>query len=137
MEATSNETIQHLGFIQDAISRQASHSFTVKGWAISVATALDAFILNQKIGASPWLVFLPPVSFLLLDSLYLRNEKIFRYLYEQTLANDGKIKPFQMHPAFEDKKEKWGYWLRTFYSPSIYLIHGLTLGAAIYIFYKS
>ena len=137
MTPLTNETIQHLGFIQDAISRQASHAFAVKGWTISVSTALDAFILNQKNVVNPWLVFLPPIAFLILDSLFLRNERIFRHLYELTLGNDGKVNPFQMNLEFDSKKEKRSYWLRTFSSPSIYLIHGITLSAAIYTFMRS
>ena len=67
----SADRIKHLEFIQATIARQAAHSFSVKGWSLTVAAALFASQLSQyqatgravvgiKTSAQPWAVKLSP-----------------------------------------------------------------------------
>src|SRR3989339_280331 len=86
---------EHLDYIQNAINRMANNSFLIKGWAITFISLL--FILSVK-ESNIWyliLTFLPLFCFWGLDAYYLRQEKLFRKLYD--LVRKGKVKePFIM-----------------------------------------
>ena len=87
---------EHLDYIQNAINRMAINSFLIKGWAITFISLL--FILSVK-ESNIWyliLTFLPLFCFWGLDAYYLRQEKLFRKLYD--LVRKGKVKePFTMN----------------------------------------
>ncbi len=68
--------------IQGVISRMASNSFLLKGW---VVTILAAILALGTANHSAWFVaigFLPTTMFWCLDSYYLRQERLYRALYD-------------------------------------------------------
>lgn len=78
----TNET--HLQMIQGVISRMAGNSFMLKGWAVTLISAVFALAAQ---GANPRIAFvayLPAVTFWLLDAYYLWQERLFRRLYDAT-----------------------------------------------------
>src|SRR5215831_11819226 len=75
-------TIKHLQLIQAVITRLAQNSFAYKGWAITLVAAI--FALAVKEVRSPYLLIvalLPTIAFWGLDAYYLRQERLFRALY--------------------------------------------------------
>lgn len=78
------EEIKHLEFIQSVINRMAKNSFMVKGWSITLVSGLFALSFSVD---DPYMVFLPLIpalSFWILDAYYLRQEKLFRHLYNHS-----------------------------------------------------
>lgn len=72
---------KHLEFLQDVITRHNSNSFMIKGWAITICTAVYALAgtLNHAFIS---LVAIVPISiFWVLDSFYLANERCYVSLY--------------------------------------------------------
>lgn len=93
----SSDRIKHLEFIQATIIRQASHSFAVKGWSLTVAAALYAFTASHL---SCWLALvavLPPIAFAWLDLFYLRQERLFRALYWDAINPESSVLVFDMN----------------------------------------
>ena len=88
---------KHLELIQAVITRLAGNSFAIKAWAVSLITVLAA--LAAKDGdlrlAVPRLV--PALCFWALDAYYLRQERLFRKLYEKILEPDSSIPLFSMN----------------------------------------
>lgn len=91
---------KHLELIQDVISRLSQNSFSVRGWTITVISALLAFSIKEKI----WTVaFLPAIMFWWLDAYYLLQERLYRKLYESVAKQDAatkidfsmNVKPFE------------------------------------------
>jgi len=76
--------IKELGLIQDVIKRMASNSFLVKGWAISLVVATLLFKGSQ---IQVFIAFIPLISFWILDAYYLRQERLYRRLYEWVIKN--------------------------------------------------
>jgi len=76
--------IEEIKIIQDIIKRMADNSFKIKAWAITliVATLLIKSHLNN--GA---IALLPLLTFWFLDAYYLQQEKIFREIYKDKVAN--------------------------------------------------
>ncbi len=96
--------IKHLEFIQAVITRMARNSFLLKGWSVTLATALLS--LGKSDGSSQLaiLAYVPLVFLWALDAYYLLLEQRFRQLYED--ARKGQTPLFSMditaHPGHPD-----------------------------------
>jgi hypothetical protein len=83
-------TIEHLKLIQAVITRLAQNSFTYKGWTLTLVTALIALSVEEI--SSPYLLavaLLPTLAFWGLDAYYLRQERLFRALYDGIRTRGG------------------------------------------------
>jgi hypothetical protein len=81
---------KHLEFIQGVINRHNSNSFRIKGWAITITSAIFALTGTIK---EPYLCFIalgPIIMFWVLDSMFLANERCFVSLYS-CVAKGNKI----------------------------------------------
>lgn len=78
-----NEIIEHLKLIESVISRLAKNSFSLKGWSITITTALFAFAGVRENVLFLYIGLIPIVFFWLLDSYYLWLEKKYRGLYDR------------------------------------------------------
>lgn len=88
---------KHLDLIQAVIIRMANNSFMIKGWCITLVSALLAFAIGKD--GSPWLIvvsFLPVLMFWYLDSYFLQQERLFRRVYDRQLKTEDTT--FQITP---------------------------------------
>ncbi|MGY0236016.1 hypothetical protein [Longispora urticae] len=95
-DSLGSDKVKHLEFIQAIVARLGNSSFLIKGWALTVSAAFFAVLasrLSWKIAATG---FIPLVAFWLLDAYYLRQERLFRLLYNDVCVPDGGVKPFSM-----------------------------------------
>jgi hypothetical protein len=93
----SPERVKHLEMIQSVIARLGSDSFLVKGWAVAATGVFLGFAVAND---QPWLA-LPSVlitaMFWLLDTYYLRSERLFRLLYDRVREPEhSDYEPFAM-----------------------------------------
>ncbi len=75
--------LKHLEMIQVVINRMANNSFLLKGWSVTLTAAL--FALAAK-GSNPVFILLawvPALMFWGLDGYYLRQERLFRKIYDK------------------------------------------------------
>ncbi len=73
---------KHLELIQTVIVRLAGNSFTVKGWSVTLASALLALALKDFDCHLALLSLLPVSLFWIQDAYFLQQERLFRRLYE-------------------------------------------------------
>ena len=98
----TQEELKHLDYIQSAISRLAANQFQIKGWSITVDTALLTFFANSLSkgnGANPYFLLsalLPTLLFWILDSKFLSNERRLRQIYMDVIERKGNIQLFHM-----------------------------------------
>jgi hypothetical protein len=85
-----DERIAHLGFIQGAINRMGNNSFLVKGWTVALVAGLFALAAKDSRAAFVYIAIFPTLVFWILDCFYLREEQLFRKLYEGVA--DGTVK---------------------------------------------
>ena len=121
-------THKHLDFVQQIITRMAGNSFLLKGWSVTLTAGLFALAAKDSNHVVAAIAFLPAAAFWILDAYYLRQERLFRALYDHLrLAEDDDHRfsldtsPFQGEVA--------GI-LRTMGAPSLLGLHG-TLVLAI------
>lgn len=95
----TDEQIKHLEFIQGVINRMGSNSFQMKGWMITIVSALLAIYADNNNWLYPFFGLLPTVIFWGLDAYYLQQERMFRGLYNNVAGISTparEIKPFEM-----------------------------------------
>ena len=95
----SEETIKHLEFIQNIITRMNTNSFQIKGWTIAIVSATLALYATTKNNCFILIGIFPSLVFWFLDAYYLTQEKKFRGLYDDVAGiseKPNKIKPFEM-----------------------------------------
>jgi len=73
-----------IDLIQSIISRMASNSFMLKGWAVSLVVASFALAAGNTNKVLFIISYAPIIFFWVLDAYYLRKERQFRQLYEWT-----------------------------------------------------
>lgn len=93
----NEERIKHYEFIQNIITRLNSNSFMIKGWSITVTTALLAFATSTSNNLVLIIAFLPVIAFWILDTIYLRNERKFRSLYSEAIKEQSSIGLFEIN----------------------------------------
>lgn len=95
------EKVKHLEFLQNIISRHNNNSFIIKGWTITVVTALLALggALNTFIISITALI--PIIIFWYLDALYLSHERCFIELYNSAVKGEYLL------PIERSKKSKF------------------------------
>ena len=91
--------LKHLEFIQAVITRLANNSFLMKGWALTVAGAFYGFAVKGTSWEVAATGLMPVLVFWGLDGYFLRQERLFRGLYDQVRQHNPRIEPFAMNAA--------------------------------------
>jgi hypothetical protein len=114
---------KHLEFIQDVIERHARTSFILKGWSVTLFAAV--FVLAGQGPQSALTMaagLLPAITFWGLDTYYLRQERLYRALYDKRrkLAPDLSDRFNLDASSFKSSVPSWG---ATLFAPSIFWFH--------------
>ena len=82
-EITVDEMHKEIDLLQSCIDRMAKNSFMIKGWFVSIYAVILA-LLPEKVDVMLLCVVLIVVNMLFwyLDGVYLRDEKIYRRIYQ-------------------------------------------------------
>ena len=123
--------IRHLEFIQAVIDRMASNSFLIKGWCITLVSALLGLAAKDNDKKFMIIVFFPALMFWLLDAYYLRQERLFRRKYEEIGQSTADITDFSLNTSTVEKRV--GSWLRVAFSQTLFLFYGTMVGAVIFL----
>ncbi|MBB6416038.1 hypothetical protein [Streptomyces sp. AK010] len=90
------QRLRHLELLQNVIARLGNNSFLIKGWCITLSGVLVAVADRSRAATIPVALALA-VGFWLLDGYYLRQERLFRALYEKIISDrDAPPPPFTM-----------------------------------------
>lgn len=88
--------IKHLEFVQSIINRMSSNSFAIKGWTITVLSALMALCVGNNNEHYILISCIPTMLFWLLDAYYLQQERKFRGIYNSIVKSTYDFLPFEM-----------------------------------------
>lgn len=135
---------KHLEFIQNNIARMNKCSFQMKGWTLTIVSALLAIFaasINVNSCGNKLFIFIaifPTFLFWIIDSFYLSKERKFVGLYNDIVKpreNTEKIIDFEM-PIENYRGWKYSFWnaLLSFTEITFYLsiIIGLILFGVLY-----
>ena len=102
--------IRHLEMIQGVISRMASNSFLLKGWAVTLVAGIFALATKDADKLYFIISYIPIIVFWGLDSYYLLQERLYRSLYEKVSAYDESDIDFSLKATiseFGNKKNNY------------------------------
>ncbi len=122
----NDDKSKYLPLIQGAINRSASSSFFLKGWSVTVSTAMFGLASKESQPRLALLALLPILAFWGLNGYYLGYERQFRKLYRD--AVDATETNFNMTP---DPLGLQG-WLDAASRPAVVALHlPLSLAALV------
>jgi hypothetical protein len=120
--------LKHLDYIQAVIARLAGASFQVKGWSLTLVSALFALSASQKAPAIAMVAVVPAVLFWALDGYFLRQERLFRALYDAVRRLDESEIDFSMDTSAAAPA---GRWIDAVLSRTLFAFHGLVIAAVV------
>ena len=113
--------VAHLEMIQRVITRMAGNSFLIKGWSVTLVVALFALAAANMNESFVYLAYFPAFMFWALDAYFLRQERLFRKLYDHVRGAENERVDFSMNTKpFDEKVDgtwgvAWSYTLRLFH----------------------
>ena len=123
--------LKHLEMIQGIINRMASNSFLLKGWSVTLISALFALAAKDSSQFFLYLAYFPCVAFWSLDGYFLWQERMYRKLYQDVTKMDVESIDFDMNATkFKDKVDSW---FSTCFSTTLRLFHGVIFGVIVLI----
>ena len=78
----------HLEMIQGVVNRLSHNSFLLKGWSVILVSALFALAAKDSQLLFVYLAYFPAISFWCLDGYFLRQERLFRKLYDHVRGTE-------------------------------------------------
>ena len=122
--------IAHLKMVQVVITRMAGNSFLIKGWSVTLVAALFALAAANTSALFVYLAYFPTFMFWALDAYFLRQERLFRKLYDHVRTSEEAAVDFSMNtqPFAKDVADTWS----VAFSHTLRLFHG-TITATIVV----
>ena len=128
MEQQTQLIVKHLEMIQTVLVRFSGNSFALKGWSITIISALLALDATATEISFIYIAYLPAVAFWVLDAYFLSQERYFRRLYDkvraQLVAPDEaeSVELFSMvAPKFAHSND---HWFPVMWSRTLLIFHG-------------
>lgn len=124
---------KHLEFLQLTITRMGANSFLLKGWTVTLVSALFVLSTDNSERLFSLLALIPAVLFWGLDGYFLWQERRFRIVYDLVRLKDDANIDYAMHdPAVEDRDKGW---LAATFSRTLLAFHGVLLVAILAVFF--
>lgn len=97
--------LKEIELAQSVINRMGTHSFLIKGWAI---TLVVASLLFSDISYYHFVALLPWLMFWYLDAYFLRLERLYRKLYDWLIENRLKSEEFLLDMNNKSLEKRFG-----------------------------
>jgi len=126
--------LKHLEFIQNIITRMNNNSFFIKGWAITLVSALFALAAGDTNLNYVLITYIVLPVFWVLDGFFISKERQFRALYDEVslITKDDKV-DFRMET---DKYNKGrNTWPAGIISKTLWPFYGIALCATIIVMF--
>lgn len=129
---------KHLEFIQALITRMNSNSFLIKGWAITLTSALFALAAKDSNIQYVIITYISVPIFWGLDGYYLSMERQYRKLYDVVAAKSDNTIDFKMDASGYNKDNCT--WIYSTFSASVWIVYAVIMGITgiiMYIFHTT
>jgi len=114
--------LKHLEMLQGIIQRMATNSFMLKGWNVVLVSAIFALASSPVKHHLVFIAYLPAFMFWLLDGYFLRQERLFRKLYDKVRVTSEDMIDFSMDTT--PVAGQVASWPRVMFSRTLFLFHG-------------
>lgn len=126
--------LKHMEFAENVINRMNANSFAIKGWAITVVSALFALAARDTNYRFVLISYFALLIFWVLDAYYLSQEKMYRGLYNAIVAQpDDAAVSFRMDASpYNTEKNRWYI---VFWSKTLFPFYGLFIAISLVVTY--
>lgn len=125
----------HLQIIQGVVNRLSQNSFLLKGWSVALVSAMFALAAKDSQLLFVYLAYFPAISFWCLDGYFLRQERLFRKLYDRVrVLSDDEI-DFSMNTHVVEGQVK--SWAEVTLSKTLRVFHGVLLISIVLVTFVS
>jgi hypothetical protein len=129
-----DKKLAHLQMLQTVIARMAGNSFLLKAWSVTLVSALFALAAANANIYFVYLAYFPVVAFWVLDGYFLRQERLFRALYDRVrVLPDDAATDFSMNtsPVESDVVT----WPATCFSLTLRIFYGAVFGSIVLVMF--
>lgn len=126
--------IKHLEMIQGIINRMSGNLFFLKGWSISLITALFVLSAKDSNQAYMYMSYFPVIIFWVLDGYFLSHERAFRDLYDDVRKQENSEIDFSMNVKKYQSKYK-NTWHGAILSQTLVLFYMCLIGVMLLLMY--
>ena len=126
--------LRHLDMIQAVVARQGQNSFAVRGWSVTVVSAVFAVAVTQDEAprGTVLVALAPTLIFWAMDAYYLWQERLFRSLYadaarraREGAGSEPDVKLFDLNTM--PYRATVASWWRTLLQPTVVAIPAVLL----------
>jgi hypothetical protein len=123
--------IKHLELTQGVINRMANNSFLLKGWSVTLSSALFALAAKDSNPFFVYIAYFPCLTFWSLDGYFLRQERLFRKQYQAIAIKEDSAIDFSMNT--NSYMADVNSWFSTCFSETLRIFHGTIFGVIFLI----
>lgn len=117
--------------IQAVVNRMSVNSFLLKGWSVVLISALFALAAGGSQALFVYLAYFPAIAFWMLDAYFLRQERLFRKLYDRVRRLPETDVDFAMDTSVADGEV--AVWSAVVFSKTLLLFHGTVFGSIVIV----
>ena len=121
-----SDRIKHMELIQAVVARLANEAALIRGWALTVSSAIFGFAATSLSWRVAAVGLLPVFAFWGLNSYYLRAERQYRQLYDRVRTGESSD-PFSMDARNEEVESWW----KTNWSTTLFAFYGTILAVGL------
>lgn len=132
VSATNAGRLKHLEMIQAVIARMAGNGFLIKGWSVTLLSAILALAVKDRIYAMIWVALVPCLTFWGLDGYFLWQERAFRRLWD-IKSREEQTAPTDFDMVAKDKRQHGDTWWRAVWSRTLLAFHGSLLTVVVIV----
>lgn len=125
--------LKHLEFIQNVITRMNANSFVIKGWAITLVSALFALAANDTNLNYALISYIVIPVFWILDGFFIATERQYRDLYNEVRGLDENQIDFDMDASRFDTGNRT--WPRGIFSKTLIPFYGVSIIATVVVMF--
>jgi len=127
----NEKIIKHLEFIQNVITRMNSNSFLIKGWTITLVSALFALASSDTNLNYVLISYIAIPVFWVIDGFFISTERQYRDLYNEVrLKNEDEVDFDMTASKFNTGKNTW---VSGIFSKTLIPFYGVTFGATLIV----
>lgn len=121
----------HLEMIQAVVNRMSVNSFLLKGWSVVLVSALFALAAGDSQALFVYIAYFPVIAFWMLDAYFLRQERLFRKLYDRVRHLAETDVDFSMDTSVVDGEVV--AWAAVVFSKTLRPFHGTVFGSIVIV----
>lgn len=125
--------LKHLEFIQNVITRMNANSFLIKGWAITLVSALFALAAKDANINYVLISYIVIPVFWVLDGFYISRERQYRDLYRDVAKKTENDVNFNMDASSYNKGDRT--WISGIFSKTLWPFYGVSTIATLIVMF--